>query len=80
MSTNKTVIETSFSKDSGYGNAVFSKVGAQNNAEYIGMLFGPKKDFAFVANRSMDTNTSGDYIKTESNTADPDNPLDTTSL
>ena len=48
----KGVIETSFAKESGYGNAVYSKMGTQKNADYITQLFGPKKAFDESANDS----------------------------
>lgn len=44
MSTQKAVIETSFAKESGYGNPVFSKLAAAKNADYITALFGPRKE------------------------------------
>ena len=44
MSTQKAVIETSFAKDSGYGNPVFSKLASAKNADYISALFGPRKE------------------------------------
>lgn len=43
------VIETTFAKDSGYGNSVYSRVGARDNANYIGQLFGPKQQFEQMA-------------------------------
>ena len=62
----RAVIETSFATESGYGNPVFSKLAVQNNAEYMGQLYGPKKEFSFVANRSIDTGESRDYMSQES--------------
>ena len=45
MSTQQTVIETSFAKSSGYGNAVFSKTAHQRNVDHINELFGDSKQF-----------------------------------
>ena len=39
------VIETSFAKSSGYGNAVFSKAAHNRNIDHINELFGEKKKF-----------------------------------
>ena len=45
MSTQKAVIETSFAKESGYGNPVFSKFGTARNVDHMHQLFGQKKQF-----------------------------------
>ena len=55
MSTQKAVIETSFAKDSGYGNPVFSKFGSARNADHINALFGPKKALGNVGDVDIDT-------------------------
>ena len=39
------VIETSFAKESGFGNAVFSKAAATRNVDHINELFGERKKF-----------------------------------
>ena len=44
MSNQKAVIETSFAKESGYGNPVFSKFANARNADHMSALFGPKKE------------------------------------
>ena len=41
----KAVITASFAKDSGHGNAVFSKFGKARNVDHISALYGPKKEF-----------------------------------
>ena len=45
MSTRQAIIETSFAKESGYGNSVFSKVASARNGDHINELFGAKKEF-----------------------------------
>jgi len=50
-----TVIETSFAKESGFGNAVYSNVASQRNSNYMGQLFGPKRDFTYIAEMDDDT-------------------------
>lgn len=48
MSNQKAVIEASFAKESGYGNAVFSKKGKSMNIDHMTHLFGPKKEFGEI--------------------------------
>ena len=40
MSTQNAVIETSFAKDSGFGNSVFSKFASNKNVDHFNELFG----------------------------------------